>query len=199
MVNKFLKAKHWQIFLLLFGLPLAFQIYSFISMSIQIDDRNTNAEAIFNILKYLPVVIIFSYCTFFSFIWSVAIGLQKYLPENIKMKTGRFKIFFFFPLIYSLLFMLSFSGLFVGLSSNFKLIEPIANLFSNASTFMLPLHLFSMFCIIYIINFTSKTYKMASTQEEVSFSDYIGEFFGFCLYSIGVWIIQPKINKIVNQ
>jgi hypothetical protein len=39
---------------------------------------------------------------FFGWFWSVAIGLQEKVPENITMKVKKFKIFFFIPMVYIL-------------------------------------------------------------------------------------------------
>ena len=62
--------------------------------------------------------------------------------------------------------------------------------------FIIPLHLFSMFCIFYCLYFVAKTYKTAELQREVSFGDFVGEFFLFWFYPIGVWFLQPKINEM---
>jgi len=59
-----------------------------------------------------------------------------------------------------------------------------------------PLHIFSMFCIFYAMWFISKAIKTIEFQKPVSFSDYAGEFFLLWLFPVGIWIIQPKINKI---
>jgi amino acid permease len=61
------------------------------------------------------------------------------------------------------------------------------------------LHLFSMFCTFYSLYFVAKTYKTVELQREVSFSDFAGEFFMICLCPIGIWIVQPKINKMIED
>ena len=59
-------------------------------------------------------------------------------------------------------------------------------------------HFFTMFCLIYILYFTAKTFRSAELQREAHFSDYIGEFFLLWFHFIGVWVIQPRINAIVD-
>ena len=50
-----------------------------------------------------------------------------------------------------------------------------------------------------IVYFVAKTYKTVELQRQVSFSDFAGEFFMIWFYPIGIWIIQPKLNKIIEN
>jgi bacteriorhodopsin len=61
------------------------------------------------------------------------------------------------------------------------------------------IHLFSMFCIFYVLYFAAKTFKTVELQREVRFSEFAGEFFMLWIFPIGVWILQPKINKMVEE
>lgn len=61
-----------------------------------------------------------------------------------------------------------------------------------------PLHLFSMFCIFYCLYFNAKALKTVEWQNTVTFSDFAGEFFLIWFFPIGVWIIQPRINKLFD-
>jgi hypothetical protein len=47
--------------------------------------------------------------------------------------------------------------------------------------------------------FVAKTFKTVELQKEVTFSDFIGEFFMFWFYYIGILFLQPKINKMVED
>ncbi|MFK8009771.1 MAG: hypothetical protein AB8H03_25680 [Saprospiraceae bacterium] len=104
---------------------------------------------------------------------------------------GKFKVFFFIPLIYiSLISVLIFS-----------MMAMILGVFASTSSIFLILiiHLFSMFCIFYVLYFVAKTYKTVELQREVNFSDFIGEFFMLWFFPIGVWFLQPKINKMMEE
>lgn len=61
------------------------------------------------------------------------------------------------------------------------------------------MHLFSMFCLFYCLYFVAKTIKTAELQKETSFGDFAGEFFLIWFYPIGIWFIQPKINRIAKS
>jgi len=132
----------------------------------------------------------------FGWQWSVAIGLQKLVPQGIKMKVTKFKIFFMIPLVY-ILFFVGFVSLFIT-----RVIGN--NGFPDNSMFLLfPLiflvHMFAMFCIFYCIYFVAKTIKTVELQRPVTFGDFIGEFFMVWFSFIGIWILQPRINKFMEE
>lgn len=64
---------------------------------------------------------------------------------------------------------------------------------------IVPLHLFSMFCIFYCLYFVAKTIKTAELQRETAFSDFVGEFFLIWFFPIGIWFIQPRVNQLAER
>ena len=198
MTDIFLKAKHWQLFSMLIGLPLlgyAITFALFFGYATTTNDLDATTLKSFAII--IPCVALIVMYVLFGWFWSIAIGLQTKVPNTVKMKVKKFKIFFFIPLIY-ILSVLVFMALF-GLS-DFEA-EPDLNsaLPFGLLTIMLPLHFLSIFGIFYSLYFVAKTYKTVELQREVSFSDFAGEFFMIWFYFIGVWIIQPKINEMVED
>lgn len=200
MIDIFLKAKHWQVFLALVGLPLLDQIYSYYSIFWNFEtvpESNIESEGFKGVLseqyiqfEYFPFVVIIYTVLFFGWFWSMGIGLQKKIPSDIKMKVKKFKILFFIPLVYIVLIMINISGIFAGNGND---------IFEYAGfiiAIMIPLHLLSMFCIFYTFYFVAKTIKTAEEQRKVGFSDFAGEFFLLWFYFIGIWIIQPKVNRL---
>ena len=198
MIEKFLKAKHWQLFLLTFGIPIIFQIIMMVSMfSNFATNTNPDPEKMFNNMKFFPIIMVLFMAIFFGWFWSVAIGLQKKVPENVIMKVKKFKIFFFIPMVYMICIMIFMLYTMNGLIKNGS--EPNVGLLGSMLAIIVPLHLFSMFCIFYTLYFVAKTFKTVELQREVKFSDFAGEFFMIWFYPIGIWIIQPKINKFIEE
>lgn len=76
---------------------------------------------------------------------------------------------------------------------------PDIGLIGSMVGIIIPLHLFSMFCIFYSLYFVAKTFKTVELQRETTFSDFAGEFFMIWFYPIGIWIIQPKVNKMAES
>ena len=198
MIDKFLRAKHWQLFILMFGFPFLLQMLMMGSLfSSIISDPDSAPTSIFSMFYLFPIIMIIYTGALFGWFWSIAIGLQQYVPENISMKTSRFKVFFFIPLVYIILI-----SILTGISFNSLLfepgVEPSGGMIASMVGIIIPLHLLSMFGIFHSMYFVAKTLKTVLLQKEAHFGEYVGEFFMLWFYIIGLWIIQPKINKIVE-
>lgn len=198
MIERYLKAKHWQVFLLTFVLPFVFQIVMTGGLIIQLQPLEYGEAPQFpvNLFLVFGVVMLLYVVFLFSWYWSVVFGLRNKLPEGLKLKYERFKIFFFSPLIYFLVigFVINY---FLGLSQNNE--EPNFALLLPIFLIVFLLHFYSMFCMIYIMYFTAKTIKSVELQREAHFSDYVLEFFLVWFLPIGIWILQPKINNFLSD
>ncbi|WP_345012287.1 hypothetical protein [Christiangramia aestuarii] len=196
MIKKFLKAQHWQIFILVFALPFFLQILITISLFSSFNEGSAPDPSFLNWFKLFPLIMLLYLGTTLGWFWSVGNGLQKYIPDGINLKIKKFRIFLFIPVVYLLLIFLLFGVASYGFSSG-----------SNAAggtvgillLFIIPLHLFSMFCMFYLLYFVSKTIKTVELKRSVTFSDFVGEFFMIWFFPIGVWFIQPRINKIISN
>ncbi|MBK7131113.1 MAG: hypothetical protein IPM74_11115 [Crocinitomicaceae bacterium] len=198
MTTFFLKAKHWQLFILLLGIPLIFQVVMMVSFFSEVSHHVPGKPiSLFKYFKYFPIFMTIFTAVFFGWFWSVAIGLQKKIPQQIKMNVLRFKIFFFIPLIYMIIFLLLISNLFNEVMTHARS-SGLAQA-GGLVALILPLHLLSMFGIFHSLFFLAKTLKTAELQREVKFEDFASEFFLLWFYPIGVWIVQPKINKLVKE
>ena len=209
MINTFLKAKHWQLFLLIFALPFVIYIGWLISFfsdffgNIDYYDSSDFPIELFNGIIYMILLMMIPVVIQYIWFWSMAMGLQKKLPPGMTMKTGLFKAFFIIPIVYGalyLLFIVSFLG-------NIENLENLENLEDFESIgfmilgfmFFLGLSLFVTFCTFYQFWFIAKTIKSAELQRDAKFSEFVGEFFLVWFYPIGVWILQPTINKLVAE
>ncbi len=170
-IKLFLKAKHWQIFILMFGAPI---LFSFINLNSIINPINT----------IISIDVFISMILFMGWFYSIGVGLHKLLPKEVDLNLNKFKFFIFFPLIYIMILILW---------------RPLNELIKIDFGLTIPFHLFSMFCMFYVMYFCSKTIKSIEMNKEVTFSDYSSEFFLFWFYIIGIWILQPKINKIYSE
>lgn len=189
MIENFLKAKHWQIFLMTFGLPFIIQILTAPMVFLGNDPMI--------MMRVFPVIMILCIGGLLGWFWSIGVGLQSEVPGNVKMKVKKFKILLITPLIYILLISIAMSTIFNGVFETVR--EPDTSLMGGLLGVIIPLHLFSMFCIFYCLYFVAKTFKTVELQREVTFSDFAGEFFLFWFFPVGIWIIQPKINKMIEN
>lgn len=189
MIENFLNAKHWQIFLMTFGLPFIIQILTAPMVFLGNDPMI--------MMRVFPVIMILCIGGLLGWFWSIGVGLQSEVPGNVKMKVKKFKILLITPLIYILLISIAMSTIFNGVFETVR--EPDTSLMGGLLGVIIPLHLFSMFCIFYCLYFVAKTFKTVELQREVTFSDFAGEFFLFWFFPVGIWIIQPKINKMIEN
>ncbi|WP_310991824.1 hypothetical protein [Aequorivita marina] len=185
MVKLYLKAKHWQLFILMVGLPFLFQLVTVIYVIAT--DSPLFALATFPIFMLLYVIV------FFGWFWSMGVGLHKFLPENHGLNIKKFKILFFIPLVYIVAMM--FSMMYLGVFNQFP---PPENMIGVSLALIIPFHLFSIFCMFYMLYFCAKTIKSITLNRRLEFADYVGEFFLLWFYVVGIWLLQPKINSIYS-
>lgn len=204
-MERFLKAKHWQLFALMFVVPLAIQIVlvftvvrNFLALSASAPGNDPGN--VFRDFIYYPIFIIYLLFLHFGWYWSVGVKLQSKIPDEHKLKTGMFKLFLIFPLVYIIAFsfaMYWFISILGGLQ--FQIGEAIGPWMGFVPFLLFPLNLFCLFCAIYCIYFTARTIKTAEQKKAVRFDDFVGEFFLIMFFPIGVWILQPRLNKLVEE
>lgn len=187
MIEKILKAKHWQIFVVVFGIPFLLQL---IFMPDFIESETPGYMVKFTLL----IMSIFA-AGLITWLWSVAVGLQKKIPSGITMKVRKFKTLLIIPIVYFALLIILISTGFGGLAQSGQ--EPGEAMKWIFVAIILPVHLISTFGMFYSLYFVAKTFKTVELQREVTFSDFVGEIIMFWFFPIGIWMIQPKVNEMI--
>lgn len=201
-MNFLLKIKHWQLFFLsIFISLLATIIVGILLFSVAEETFWSGISTFFYLLAFIPLSLINLCNVFLCWMLAISIQFQKKLPPELQMKTIWLKIvmiptiicgifFLFFPLSFFMsdLFETSFFKTF----GDFFGILYIALIVFYAS--YLPV-LFALYGVF----FTAKTYRTVQLQRETVIKEYIGDFFLILFFPIGIWILQPKINKIMAQ
>tara|TARA_R110002049_G_scaffold265234_3_gene441363 strand:- start:4166 stop:4699 length:534 start_codon:yes stop_codon:yes gene_type:complete len=177
MIHNILKAKRWQ-------LALAFTLPYLLYFLLRTDSDQ--------LVKFTPIITALFLLVLLGWLYSIGVGLQKKTPKNLQMKTLKFKVFMLIPLIY-VPFMLGFMD---GLFDNIEESDTSSILFLFLSGFLL--HGISIFGLIYSYYFTAKTIKTIELNREVRFSDFQGILLQLVMFPVGIWFIQPKINKMVE-
>lgn len=173
----FLKLKHWQLFLLTWGLPMLVNIITF-----------SQPELMFLVF---PIMMMFFTLGTFGWVWAIATELNQKLPADVNLRSERFKLYFSIPILYILVIMLSVT-LFKGSSvDNTNMIVTGAGI--------VILHFLSMVFIFMGLRFAAKTMKSVELGRVAKFGDYAGEFFLIWFSFIGYWVLQPRLNKLVKQ
>lgn len=201
-INFFLRIKHWQLFILIYTLPIIFYINQ---MSYMLDpawlaQSEDYPEMLLENFKYFAPMMVVLTLFYYGWYWSVAMGLQSKLPPYVLMKVNKFKWFFLIPFFYMLCLAFGMELLFSSYLPDLMNGEiiPDLKLILIMAIIIVPIHFFSIFGIFYSMYFIAKTIRSVELQRETRFEDFIGEFFLIWFFPIGVWILQPRINKLAE-
>ncbi len=121
----------------------------------------------------------------FYFSWIILLGLR--LHNSIRAHYKFNKLLFVFAILFCLIdfSLLSISSIFY---EKYQ--------FLNTISFLLTP--FTFWGLIYMLYAISKIFKSVELQRDVRFTECLREFFLFFCFPIGVWFIQPKINKLFS-
>ncbi|HEX2845930.1 MAG TPA: hypothetical protein VHN59_05240 [Chitinophagaceae bacterium] len=183
-MKQLLHLKHWQIFLMIVGFPLLFEFVS----AVMLTQGNLSFISITFLIKMVLVAGVF-----LGWFYTVGVNLYKKIPDTVQMNLMRFKLFLIIPVVYILFLLLFFFNTFS------KTVADEGQAVVRGVEFIIPLHLFCMFCIFYCLYFNAKALKAAELQRPVTFSDFAGEFFLLWFFPFGIWILQPRINSLFAE
>jgi len=173
-MNAFTKFKHWQIFLIVGGMIGLFMTFS----GTQVDAGFITSGELKPLFGVLGVIAMF--------IWILSVGLLiNRIPSNpYKFKKGLF-------ILAILLCIIGYSTLHI--SSVFMDKIPGLGLWTAS---LIPS---TFFGVIYVFYNVSRSLKSLETSREAGFGECLGYALLLFFVPVGVWIIQPKINKISNE
>jgi hypothetical protein len=128
----------------------------------------------------------------FVWIWSMVIFLIPMIAKDERPRSKLFKICFWIPTIY-IFYILGF------MYFNFF----VRKVPSFDAELELKIHIvliiLSVLCITYGLSFAARTIKTAELKRNLKVRDYLPEVVLMILTPIGLWNIQPRINKITGE
>lgn len=167
----YLKAKHWQLFIVLAGSMFLAQALMFSSVM--------NGGALSQVTLVLPTLIVG--ILLFGWLWAVATACSKVLSPELASSPTPMKLGLSYALIY-----LIFSGVFFFGPGK------------QPPGYVVFMHLLAMAAIFYALGFTAKQLVKVERGENVTFFSYSGPFFLFWFFPIGIWFIQPRVNYLLG-
>jgi hypothetical protein len=174
-----LKLKHWQLFLITWGIPIAINIFTFSRPALMV--------------KLFPLMMLVFTVGIFGWIWAISTQLHKKLPMTVNLNIRSFKVIFSVPIVYML-------ALTVWMAYQFYFRFPNGS--SNVGAIILVVgfvHFVSMVCILVGLRFAAQTLRSVELGRLAKFSEYSTEFFLIWFSPIGFWILQPRLNKLMND
>jgi hypothetical protein len=174
----FLRAKHWQIFLLLVAPVVFWQIAIGNALPNSAHPAPQEIEKAFRIIFIATGA---SMLVFMGWLWPIGSFLNSIAPKVYRPQLRLFHLALIYPSAYAV-------ALFIALS-----------LTGRVSPLVLPFHLVATFCMFYDLYFVSKSLVLAERNKPVSFRDFSGSFFLLWFYLVGVWAIQPRVNRLFSN
>lgn len=168
----YLKAKHWQLFILL--------VVSIFVGQVLMATSAFNGGMINPMTVVIPALI--WGIIYFGWLWAIVTACSKALPPELSSSPWLMKA----GIIYALAYLL-FSGIFFFSSGN------------GLPGYIVAMHFLAMAAIFYALGFTAKQLTKLEQKSNVSFFTYSGPFFLFWFFPIGVWFIQPKVNQLLGS
>jgi hypothetical protein len=170
-----LTLKHWQILLIL--LTYEFGVVGLLIL--------TNIE-----LPRIIEALIFGYIPVTTYPLLLGIGLNRYIPTSDLKRERNFKAFKLFGCIWTLIYF------------GTEVLKPI--LFSGdnvtgVQSLSIGFATITLFVLFKFIQFPSRTIKSIELKREAGLWEYIADSFTILCWPLGIFWIQPRINKINSK
>jgi hypothetical protein len=174
----FVRAKHWQIFLLFLVVFAVGEFPVFGNLA-----ATTQSQESYGVVVVLTEIAtaVATWC-FLLWLWSLGSFLTSVVPPAITLKKG----FFLFTILCSVIYAPVAIALFQIIDRKLFIVT-------------IPLHLFGVFCMFCNLYFVAEGLVVADTGERPSFLDCLGPFLLLWFAIIGVWFIQPRINRLYAE
>lgn len=165
----FVRARHWKVFCVLMA------VFAISSLIVFESDPTRNGN------EPLSSVVVAELCWAFYLLWFWSLGtfFDCLVEPTLKLNRKLFKFSLVYPLVYVTIFELTYSKM-----TPFYIVA------------IFPFHLLAFFCVFFDLQFVSKSMMLAEMRRPVSFSDYAVPFFSLWFFPVGIWFIQPRINRL---
>lgn len=169
-MKKLLSCKHWQLFLLIF-----------------ICGAWTSLSPLKEIVNSIAVV------TFARWIYAIGVfGQDRIAASGLKpMNLTLFKINVITVGAFFLV------GLALSATNNAGVEQPAIETLSLNDIPYFAGELYLVFAMVQPIIFTCKTIAKLELRREVSFGDYFNNLLLMLFFFIGIWFLQPKVNRLI--
>ena len=202
MIRLFLKAKHWQLFFLMVGVPIigyiffVIQLINTFEMQSSTSGTMTTPAGVIDMMRPILFFVMIPILVQIGWYYSLGKGVQRSINPALKMKTTVFTLSNLLPLIFFVGMIILFNRFFGNLVLNPNYVPPTSYMSTLVLFVLVPLNIILTVCMVYNYYVIARTIKTAELNRVVRFSDYAGEFFSMWFHFIGVWIVQPKVNQL---
>jgi hypothetical protein len=170
MVRYFLKLKSWELFLMIV-LPLGLTYLMQFTYTVSL----------------IGSLVLFVVMVVFAWLFSIGKWANQQLPEDQQKNLALFTLGFIVPIIYISLLILVY----------LPTLGPDSR--PQPPSWMFPLHMLSLAGTFYCIWFSARQYMALQRYHDVDFLIFSSAFFLMWMFPLGIWIIQPGVNKLFDK
>lgn len=180
-MNIFLKLKHWQLFCLI--LIMSFTSFLFFMQYVDTPNRNYLIGFILAFIAYIFIIL--------GWVYFITIFFLKKI-KHLKIVGNKipFRIAMFILILIVILFVIN---ILLNITHNGDINK------INFPYLIMPLCLLFSVCLLYCFYCFAKILKTVELKRQVYLNEFIGEIFLLCFLYIGLWVLQPRINKLFSE
>lgn len=216
MIERTLRAKHWHIFLLTIGIITIGYVIFFVRMIQNMVAQiaaggEPNPAIMFEDMSVMITVMSLASFLIYIWFWSIGVGLHSRIAPGGVNGLMRFKVIFLVMVVVNLGTLWYTIGMYdnmkpwMYMDSSDDPVERrgmIANqmtLIMQHSIWVLLMQIIGFGTYIHTLYFCAKTVRTVEKGSVARFGEYIGDFALLMFWPIGVWILQPRINRMVQN
>ena len=177
-----LAAKHWHIFLVSFLVPLLLIVCALWFGKYS------------SWFYFVPLGIALSQVSLYSWLWAVGTNLSQFI-EGKENNSFLFKALIIIP--GSILILILTFCMFIAVKISLDVFS-MANVFMTSLFFIIPVLFVFQLSLLYCFFFVARLIKQYETKQKPKFEEFFKEFILTLLLPIGIWFLQPKINRIIG-
>jgi hypothetical protein len=169
--NFFLRAKPWQVFVLVWGAYFVGQVI--IISSLPVSTENNLRASLLTEAAVLPSIICFE-----VWLWAMGSFLFSLSQPQLKLNIHFFRFTIIFPTLY------------------FLIVFPLFVSNSTLEVVMMPINGVGLVCEFYPLYFVAKSLLIAEKRQPVTRKDYTLTLIFLVFSLVGIWLVQPRVNRL---
>ena len=182
------RLKAWQVFVILVLPMFASQFYLMSKMpSLASSPQPPSIDEFESLIRQTMLMTLLMVVLLLGWLLSIGFATNRRVEQNLRLSTRL--------VVGCAVYAVSYIAL-----AQFIWLSP--STFSSGEESMalvIPFHLLAMVAMFYVLAFAARNIIMAERQSSVSFFDYSGPFFLMWFFPIGVWFVQPRVNRLVSS
>lgn len=179
-----LRLKHWQIFLLIVGIPLVIQFIQNVWIIASRQETEPSYPSFLGLLLIIPLLI--------YFLWIGEVG-KKYSKskKSPPMNTRNFMVSLWVSCLSNIFLLVYFWSYPKNLDVEGEEVIPI--------TLIALLVFIALLTLFHCLSFMAKAIVQLERGREITSSEFFSEFVMAVLLPIGIWLLQPRINQLAKE